>query len=480
MNYRMIFKTLGQILVLEAILMLLPVAVSLYYLDGSTQSLFYGFIITIISGLLLSSIKVKNKLIFAKEGYMTVILAWVFISLFGALPAYIGSYIPIYIDSVFEIVSGFTTTGSTILTDIESLPRGILFWRSFSHWIGGMGVLVFILSIIPLAGNRSVHLMKAEVPGPVMGKLAPKTKSTAFILYIIYIILTVLCGASLKLSGMPWYDSVIHAFGTAGTGGFSMWNTSIAHYNSPTIDAIITIFMILFGINFNMYYFLLVKKFKSVIKNEELLVYFGIIILAILAITINIKPMYGGILDAFRYSSFQVGSIITTTGYCTADFNLWPQFSKTLLFLLMFTGACAGSTGGGIKVIRIMVVFKTIRKRVAEVIRPRQISKVRLDSKIVDEPFVNQINVYIAIYMFVMLISMLIVSIDGFSFETTLSAVVATMGNIGPGYDMVGAVGNFAEFSIVSKIVLIIDMLAGRLELIPVLVLLTPSSYIKK
>ena len=377
-------------------------------------------------------------------------------------------------------MSGFTTTGASILTDVESLPRGLLFWRSFTHWIGGMGVLVFIMAVLPLANDRSMHVMRAEVPGPAVGKMVPRARDTAMWLYGIYLGLTLLEVVFLLAGGMPLFDSLVNTFGTAGTGGFAIKNASIGFYNSAYVDGVITVFMLLFGINFNLYFLLLMRDFKQVLKSEELRVYLGVALTAMLLIALNILPQYGGFGVAFRYSAFQVSSIMTTTGFATADYTLWPTFSQTILFLLMILGACGGSTGGGLKVSRAIILVKSLGREVVRLVHPRAVSTVRLDGKRVEAQTVRDVGVFFIAYMFIIAVMTLLISLDGFGFATTFSAVTACMGNIGPGLGAVGPMGNFADFSLASKLLLSLTMLLGRLEIFPLVLFFTPVLYEKR
>lgn len=479
MNHRMVFSTVGKIVWSEAVLLLLPYIVSLIYKEECS----YAFLITILVAVVVGTLfvvlfKKKNDIIYSKEGFMTVSLSWIILSFIGALPFRISGEIPHYIDAIFETVSGFTTTGASILTDIESMSRGLLFWRSFTHWIGGMGVLVFIMAIIPNVSKRSIHIMRAEVPGPVKGKLVPKMRDTAKILYTIYIVLTVVEIFLLRIGGMPWFDSIVHAFGTAGTGGFGIKADSITSY-SPYLQWIITIFMILFGVNFNIYFLLLIRRFKAIGKSTELWVYLGIIATAVLCITINIYPMYNDLSTTVRDASFQVASIITTTGYATADFNLWPSFSKAILFSLMLIGACAGSTGGGFKVSRVIIIFKKIGSEIKRLLHPRSVKVITFEGKRLEEQTITGTTVYLAIYMICFILLFLAVSLDKFDFETNFSAVAACFNNIGPGFGIVGPVGNYADYSIFSKIVLSVAMLLGRLEIFPLIIVAMPATWSK-
>jgi len=479
MNYGMIRFILGKMLLIEGVLLLLPALVSLLYGESSALSfLMVAVLLTVIA--LAIGKKPKDTMIYAKEGFVAVALAWILWSAFGALPFVLSGAIPNYIDAFFETVSGFTTTGSTILQDIESLPKGINFWRCQTHWIGGMGVLVFVMAIIPLSGKGSMFLMRAEVPGPTCDKLVPRTRSTAKILYGMYILLSVLQVILLLFGGMDLYEAVIHTFSTAGTGGFSNRNASIAAFNSAYIDGVITTFMLLFGINFNLYYFLLLKNFTTVFKNEELRTYLGIVAGTITLITINIMHLYATPLKAFRYAAFQVASVITTTGFITANYELWPEFSKVILLLIMVVGACAGSTGGGMKVSRIIILGKTIGKEVRQILHPKSVNVVKLDGKRVDDTSIHGVYVYVICYIVILAASVLLITIDNFDFTTNFTAVLTTLSNVGPGLAKVGPVENFSIFSGFSKLVLSMDMLVGRLEILPILMLLSPQVWKKK
>lgn len=464
----------------EAILLLLPALVSLIYGEFSGVYFLIPSGILIVIYLLVGMKKPEKRTIYGKEGMVIVASAWILWSLFGALPFTISGSIPSYLDAFFETVSGFTTTGSSILTDVEALPQGMLFWRSFTHWIGGMGVLVFVMVLTTLDKRNSMYLMRAEVPGPEKDKLVPRTMSTARILYGMYLGLTLIEVILLLLGGMNMFDSLIHAFGTAGTGGFSNYAASVGHFDSAYIDGVISIFMILFGINFNLYFFLLIRDFKPVWKNEELRAYLGIILAAVAVITLNISGQYPNPLKAFRYALFQVASIITTTGYATADYNAWPMLSQCILLMLMVIGACASSTGGGIKVSRFLMVLKCIKREIKQMVHPKSISIIRVNDKKVGADVLRSLYVYLMAYAGIVVGSVLLVSIDNLDFGTTFSSVLATLNNIGPGIADVGPVGNFAEFSPLSKIVFCFDMLAGRLEIFPFLMLFTASAWNRK
>ena len=475
----MVLRTLGYVLGAESALLLLPLLVAALYREDPVP-----FLIPLLAlgvcALALCRIRVKEKTIYAREGFLIVSLSWILVSLAGAVPFVLGGAIPSYVDAVFETVSGFTTTGASILTDVESLPRGLLFWRSFTHWIGGMGVLVFIMAVLPLANDRSMHVMRAEVPGPAVGKMVPRARGTAMWLYGIYLGLTLLEVVFLLAGGMPLFDSLVNTFGTAGTGGFAIKNASIGFYNSAYVDGVITVFMLLFGINFNLYFLLLMRDFKQVLKSEELRVYLGVALTAMLLIALNILPQYGGFGVAFRYSAFQVSSIMTTTGFATADYTLWPTFSQTILFLLMILGACGGSTGGGLKVSRAIILVKSLGREVVRLVHPRAVSTVRLDGKRVEAQTVRDVGVFFIAYMFIIAVMTLLISLDGFGFATTFSAVTACMGNIGPGLGAVGPMGNFADFSLASKLLLSLTMLLGRLEIFPLVLFFTPVLYEKR
>lgn len=481
MNRRMVIYTIGQLIGVEAAVMMLPLCVSLIYGEGSWKA----FLITIGIAIVLSALglllsRPKNHVIYAKEGFATVALAWIIMSGIGALPFVISGEIPNYIDAFFETVSGFTTTGSSIVRNVEALSHGILFWRSFTHWLGGMGVLVFVMAILPSSSDRSIHLMRAEVPGPVVGKLVPKIKETAKILYLIYMVMTFIEVIFLLCGGMPLFDSLVHSFGTAGTGGFGIKADSIGGYSSYC-QWVITIFMLLFGINFNLFYLCLIRRFKSVLKSEELWAYLGIVLAAATIITVNIMPIYNSLSQSIRLSAFQVASIITTTGYATADFNTWPVLSKGILLILMFLGACAGSTGGGFKISRVVLLLKAVKREFHRLIHPRSRTTIRFEGKNVDEGTISGVECYLALYVICFVSIFLILCFEkNFDIETNFSAAASCFNNIGPGLGSVGPVLNFADYSAVSKIVLSIAMLLGRLELFPLIITLAPSTWTKK
>ncbi len=481
MNKKMIFSTLGKLTISEAVLMIFPLIVSFIYNELLTALAFTITIgIALVVGFALYLIfKTQNHTIYAKEGFIIVALGWLIMSLIGAVPFVITGEIPSYIDAFFETVSGFTTTGASILTNVEALSHGSLFWRSFTHWVGGMGVLVFVMAVLPSVSDRSIHIMRAEMPGPIVGKIVPRARETARILYIIYFVLTVLQTVLLLAGGMPLFDSLVHSFGTAGTGGFGIKADSIASY-SPYLQWVITIFMFLFGVNFNLFYLILMKKFRNAAKSGEFWIYFGITIAATAIICANIMPMFDNFGDALRASAFQVASIITTTGYSTVDFNLWPTLSKIVLLGLMFVGACAGSTGGGFKVTRVVMLFKSIKQELKRMTQPRSVSAVKFEGKTLDKVTLNGVSTYLAVYLVSFIAIVLLISFEPFNFETTFSAALSCFNNIGPGIGAVGPMGSFAEYSGFSKIVLSFAMLLGRLEIYPLLIALTPSTWTKK
>ena len=478
MNYRMLIYLLCVILLIEAALLLIPLAVALIYGETVVPFLITIGILAVIAlpGILQ---KPKNTKIYAKEGFVTVAASWLLMSAFGALPFVFSGAIPNYIDAFFETCSGFSTTGASILRVIEGLPKGILFWRSFTHWIGGMGVLVFMLAILP-QGGHAIYLLRAEVPGPTKGKLVPKLRHTAIILYAIYIALTLTEVIALLIAGLPIYDSLVTSFGTAGTGGFSVMNASIAGYNNPAAEWIIAVFMLIFGINFNLFFLVIVGKWREALKSEEAKVYLSLAFIATAIVCIQTYNMSSGLEQCIRTSFFQTASIISTSGFSTTDFNVWPALTKALLIFLMFVGSCAGSTAGGVKVSRIIIVFKNTIREIRHMLHPRSVNTVRMDGATVPEETVKSSVNYIALYIAVLIVSVLIVSVDGFSFETNFSGVMACLNNIGPGFDTVGPAGNYADYSIFSKIILSLDMLFGRLEIMPMIILLSPATWRKK
>lgn len=479
MNFPMIIYILGMVLKYEGMFMLLPCITALFYQENAGFAFFIVGLLSWTAGSFLTRKKPENQLYFAREGFTCVALSWIIMSMVGAVPFVINGDIPNFIDAFFEATSGFTTTGASILKDVEALSKCSMMWRSFTHWIGGMGVFVFILAVLPMAGGYSMHLMRAESPGPTVGKLLPKIRETAKILYIIYFAMTVLQFVILLILSMPFFDALTITFGTAGTGGFGIKNNSIAGYSIP-IQITITVFMILFGVNFNAYYLLLGKHKKYAFKMEEVRWYFIIILISTIIIAVNVSSCYSDFLMSFHYSAFQVGSIITTTGYSTTDFDAWPQLSKTILVMLMFIGACAGSTGGGIKVSRILMLFKMVGAEMAKIIYPRSIKFIRMDKDIVDEDTVKTVAAYLITYVLIFGVSMFILAFDNLDMVTNFTGIAATFNNIGPGLALVGPTSNFSVFTPVSKLVLIFDMLAGRLELFPLLLLLSPSIWVFK
>ncbi len=479
MNIGIVFYFLGWVLGIEGILMILPCVVALIYQEPSGfyflgVALFCG-----ISGWLLAHKKLKSTVFYAKEGFVAVSLSWIVLSFFGALPFFLSGEIPLLEDALFEVISGFTTTGASVLSDVEALSRCMLMWRSFTHWIGGMGVLVFILAVLPLAGGYNIHIMRAESPGPSVGKLVPRVRTTAKILYLIYLFITVVQIILLLFTGMPLFDSMAMSFGTAGTGGFGIVNSSCGDYTALQ-QWIFTIFMILFGVNFNVYYLFLIRKPKDALRCEEMRGYLGIILVSTLLITWNIRGMFPNILTALRHAAFQVGSIITTTGYSTTDFDLWPGFSKTILVSLMFIGACAGSTGGGIKVSRIAIAVKTVNKELSSLIHPRNVKVLKYEGKPIEHTVLRSINTYLVAYILIFVVSLLLISLDNFDLTTNFTAIAATLNNIGPGLEKVGPTCNFGIFSPFNKYILMFDMLAGRLELFPMLLLFSPRTWMRE
>ncbi len=481
MNYKLMGRFLSNILMVEAVFMIPALLISLWESEfAAVKGFTIGIAIIMVIAVPMAFYckGCKNKF-YAKEGLACVGISWTAMSLLGCLPFCISGAIPDFIDAFFEIVSGFTTTGASILSEVESLPKGILYWRSFSHWLGGMGVLVFLLAISRISGGDSgytMHLLRAESPGPNVGKLVPRMRKTAEILYVLYIVLTVLNVIFLLAGGMPLFEAVCTAFGTAGTGGFGVKNDSIAGY-SPYIQNVCTVFMLLFGVNFSCYYLLLVKQFKSVLRDEELRMYLGLIFGSILLISLNIRGLYDTVEETVRYAAFQVASIITTTGYATADFDLWPAFSKAILLFLMIIGASAGSTGGGFKCGRALLMIKSLKRSVRQVVHPQKVQVVRSNGQPIGEKVLQNINAYLAAYVMIVIASFLAVSVDDFSVTTNFTAVIACFNNIGPGLEMVGPTGNYGAFSAFSKLVLIMDMLAGRLEIFPILILFSRTTW---
>lgn len=476
MNRPIIQYILGQVIKIEGLLLLLPCLVSLIYREKSGFYFLGTALLCIALGFLMTFHKPSNNVFYLKEGCVTTTLSWAFLSFFGAIPFWISGEIPSLTDALFETISGFTTTGASILTDVEALSHCALFWRSFTHWIGGMGVLVFILAVIPMTGGSHMNLMRAESPGPSVGKLVPKIKSTARILYLIYFGLTVTECVLLLLGNIPLFDALTTSFGTAGTGGFGIKNTSIGSYSSY-IQWVVTIFMILFGVNFNAYYLIIFHQVKKALHMEEVRYYLLVILAAIGIIFINIRNLYESGFETLRHVAFQVASIITTTGFSTTDFDLWPRTSQTILVMLMFIGACAGSTGGGIKVSRFVILFKTVIKELNSYIHPKSIKKINMDQKPIEHEVVRSVNVYFITFVAVFSLSLFIVSFEGYDLITSFTAVAATINNIGPGLALVGPTQNFSFFNGLSKYVLMIDMLAGRLELFPLLIFFHPAVW---
>ncbi len=480
MNFRAVVNVLGKILLVEAGLLCVPLILSFIYSEG----IFLSYIIPMAGLIAIGAptlfLKKKDTDTFhEKEGLVLVSLAWIAISLVGALPFVISKSIPNYIDAFFETVSGFTTTGASVLGDVESLPKSILFWRSFTHWIGGMGILVFVLAILPDYNKGSMHILRAESPGPTVGKFVSKMKVTARILYAIYIVLTIVLVIFLVCGKMPLFDSIINAFGTAGTGGFSIKNNSIAGYNSTYAEMVIAIFCVIFSINFNVYYFILIGDVLKAFKSEEMLTYLSIIVLATFAIAINIMDLYADFGQAMRYSFFQVSSLVSSTGFITADYDMWPTFSKTILMMLMFMGACAGSTGGGLKVARVNILAKSSYADLKKIIKPRSVMTLKFEGERLSEDTIRSTRIMFVAYITIIVICTLLISVDGYSFESNFSASLTCISNIGPGFAEVGPIENFSGYSWFSKIVLSLEMLAGRLELFPMLLLFSPSTWKK-
>ncbi|MCC2165871.1 TrkH family potassium uptake protein [Brotaphodocola catenula] len=479
MNIGIILYFLGWVLGVEGVLMLLPCAIALIFHETAGWYFVGIGLLCGVIGWTLGHKRPTNTVFYAKEGFVSVALSWIVLSLFGAMPFYLSREIPRFEDALFEVISGFTTTGTSILPDVEALSHCMLVWRSFTHWIGGMGVLVFLLAILPMASGYNMHIMRAESPGPSVGKLVPRVKTTAKILYLIYFAMTVIQMVLLFFSGMPWFDTLCISLGTAGTGGFGILNSSCGSYTLFQ-QAVITVFMILFGVNFNFYYLMLIKKPKEALQSEEVRYYFGIILVSALLIAWNIRGQFANIFLAFHHALFQVGSVITTTGFSTVDFDLWPSFAKWILVTLMFIGACAGSTGGGLKVSRVVIAFKTASREIQSLIHPRSIKVLKFEGKTVDQSIIKSLGAYLAGYFVVFFVSVLIVSLDNMDLETNFTAIAATFNNIGPGLAKAGPTCNFAFFSPLSKFVMMFDMLAGRLELFPMLVLFSPRTWRKE
>ncbi len=483
MNFKMMGRFISLIIAVEAAFMLPALAISLGY--GETPAV-RAFLTTLgimlaLAGIMYALCRKARRLFGAREGLVCVALSWIVMSLLGALPFVLCGQVPNYIDALFEIVSGFTTTGSSVIPDVESLYRGILYWRSFSHWIGGMGVLVFLLAIIPgtKGAGFTMHLLRAESPGPDVGKLVPRMRQTAMILYVIYIALTVFDVLFLLFGGMDLFSAICIAFGTAGTGGFAVTNDSLASA-SPYIQNVTTVFMFLFGINFSCYYLLLMKQFRSVLKDEELRLYIGLALACVIALVFSIRPLYNTLEETIRHAAFQVSSIMTTTGFATTDYDLWPGFAKSILLILMIVGASAGSTGGGLKCMRVLLLFKVLGRNIRQILNPQKVLVIRSNNKVVDEKVLSNVNAYLAAYVIIVVLSTLLLSLDGFGLETSLSATLATFNNIGPGMAAVGPTCTYVDFSCFSKLVMILCMLAGRLEIFPILVLFSRSTWFRK
>lgn len=481
MNFKMVFKVIGRICQTAGVLLLIPSVVAVLYMEIAQLT---AFLITAVAAFVLGTLiaalcRTKNHVIYAKEGFAIVAAAWIVMSLIGAVPFVLAREIPSFIDAFFETVSGFTTTGASILTDVEAMSRSMLFWRSFTHWVGGMGVLVFVMAVLPNITDRSMHLMRAEMPGPVVGKLVPRVKDTAKILYLIYIALTLIEVVLLLFGGMSLFESFVHSFGTAGTGGFGIKADSIGSY-SPYCQWVITIFMLLFGVNFNLYFLILIKRFRSVLKSTELWCYLILVAISTGVITLNILSVSGGFSNAFRDAAFQVASIVTTTGYATTNFDLWPSFSKGIIFILMFSGACAGSTCGGLKMARSITLVKSVGREFRKLLHPRSVSTVVSEGKSLNESEINSVNVYFTIYIMCILAVFLIISFEPLGFETNFTAAVSCFNNVGPGLAGVGPSGSYAAYSDFSTVILSVAMLLGRLEIFPLLIAFVPSIWSKR
>jgi trk system potassium uptake protein TrkH len=481
MNYKMICRTLGNIVMLEGVLLLLPALSALFYREWRILTVYLcTAAAAVLCGFLVSRLLRKcDKTIYAREGFVIVGLAWILMAAVGAVPFVVAGDIPSPVDAFFETVSGLTTTGASILTDVTALSRGGAMWRSFTHWIGGMGVLVLMMAILSDSTGRSIHIMRAEMPGPVVDKIVPRVKDTAKILYLMYIALTGLEVIFLMTGGMSFYDALIHAFGTAGTGGFSVRAESIGYY-SPYLQWVVTVFMLLFGVNFNLYYLLLIRKFRSALRSEELWMYIGIVLVMVAIVTANILPIMSSFGEALRLGAFQVASIVTTTGYATADFNLWPNLSRTLLFLLMFVGGCAGSTAGGLKMSRVGILFKCAKREFGKLLHPRSVTTVRFEGKPVDEATQSVVTHYFAVYAFLLALIFALIGGEPFDLETNLSAAISCFNNVGPGLSAVGPTGGYSGYSAFAKLVLSSAMLFGRLEIYPLILTFAPSTWRKR
>lgn len=475
MNLKLVLKLVGRVLIVETVALVLPLLVAFLYGEDPAP-FFWSIILLLMLGIVLSAIPTKQHF-YAREGFFAVGLIWLMTGFMGAMPFWLSGTFPSFVDCLFESFSGFTTTGASILTDIESMPKGILFWRSFTHWLGGMGVLVLLTALLPSMGIRSHYLTQAESPGPVFSKLVPKQSQTSKILYGIYCVLTLLEVLCLKLAGMPLYDCFIHAFSSAGTGGFSSRNASVGAYGSVAIEMIITVFILLFSLNFSVYFLILNRKFKEVLCSDELRFFLGVVAAATVLITLDIRPLYTSVWESLRYAVFQVASIISTTGFGTADFALWPQTAQMILILLMFCGACAGSTGGGMKCSRVLILLRAIRREIHRIIHPNQVEVVKLDGKVVEEETLHSITTFVGCYLLTILAATLIISLDGNSFAVSFSSALTCVSNVGPGLEAVGPSGNFAAFSALPKLVMSLCMVIGRLEIFPILVLFSRSAW---
>ena len=475
MNFKLVFRLAGKTLLVEAASMILPLCVALLYREDPTP-FFFGIGITAGVGFLLSLLRSDTRF-HAREGFFSAGLIWVLVGICGAIPFYACGYFDSFVDCFFESISGFTTTGSSILRAVEGLPMGILFWRSFTHWLGGMGILVLTIALLPSLGARTLHIMKAESPGPIISKLVPRASQTSKILYTIYFGLTAIMVICLLVAGMPLYDALVNSFATAGTGGFSVLNISIGGYQNPVFEVIIGVFMLLFSVNFALYFLILSGKVRQALKSDELRFFLAVVAASVVLISININSLYPSYLTSLRHAFFQVSTIISTTGFSSVDFDLWPEFSRTLLVILMLCGACAGSTGGGMKCSRILLLLKCVRREIRQILHPRSVSVVKLDGRVVDEKVLHSVMVFLGTYMLITFSAMLVVALDDFSFGTTFTAVVACIGNIGPGLEQVGPMGNFADFSHLSKLILSMCMITGRLEILPLLVLFSKSAW---
>lgn len=480
MNYRMVFYMVGRLLQLEAALLLLPAVVCMVYGDGGLAAVLIAAALALVLGCGLTLLRrPKNQTIYAKEGFVIVALSWLLLSAVGAVPFTLGGGIP-YVDAFFETVSGFTTTGASVLDlSTANLSHGLMFWRSFTHWIGGMGVLVLMMALVPTGSGRTIHVMRAEVPGPIVGKLVPRLRDTAKILYLIYLVMTAIEVVCLLVAGLPLFDSLLLSFGTAGTGGFGLVASGCSEY-SAAVQWILTIFMLLFGVNFNLYYLLLIRAVRPVAANRELWLYAGIFAVSAGAIALNIRHLYGGIGEAVRHAAFQVASVVTTTGYATANFDLWPGLSRGIIFLLLFVGGCAGSTAGGLKVSRVMLLGKTVVRELKRLVHPRSVSVVKLEGKRVEETTVASTAAYFILYMTLIAAVFLVLSFENFTLESNLTAAITCINNVGPGLGAVGPFGGFGGYSDLSKVVLSLAMLLGRLEIYPLVLALLPGTWTKE